>query len=155
MADKKIKNEIDSDYKLIGLASSLKEYRLCHYLNQLLGCDFRKLKDLSFEPKDRTQSIQFSVFKAESESAKNEFTVFANKNTGHFLLQEVSNFDYVIQVTGKYEDEEMKQLLDGIRHLPEVVMTSEIPVKKIKSRERLIYEEEKPQQRLITTRRFR
>lgn len=155
MAEKRITNELDTDYRLVGIATSLKEYKLCYHLNQLLGCDFRKLKDLIFEPKDRTRSTQFSVIKAGSDDDKNQLIVFSNKSSGEYLLPEVSNFDYVIQVWGKYEDEDMRFLVDGIKQFPEVVMSAEIPIKKIKSKERMVYEEEKPAQKLITTKRFK
>ena len=155
MAEKRIKNELDTDYRLAGIATSLKEYKLCYHLNQLLGCDFRKLKDLIFEPKDRTRSTQFSVIKAGDDADKNQFIVFSNKSSGEYLLPEVSNFDYIIQVWGKYDDEDMRLLVEAIKQFPEVVMSAEIPVKKIKSKERLVYEEEKPAQKLITTKRFK
>ncbi|MDB5282678.1 MAG: IPExxxVDY family protein [Bacteroidota bacterium] len=149
MADKKIKNELDNDYRLVGIATSLKEYKLCHHLNQLLGCDLRKLDALEFEPKDRSRKIQFSVFKAGDENDKNTFVVFTNKNLGEFLLPEVGNFDYIIQVLGKFADEELQLVVENIKQFPEVVMSTEIPVKKIKSRERLVYEEEKHSPRLL------
>ncbi len=143
MADKKLKNELETNYRLLGIASSLKEYTLCHHLNLFLGCDFRKLEPLTFEPKDRTRKIQFSIFKAEDEEENNIFAVFGNKNLGEFLLPEVNNFDYILQITGKYSDEKMKGLTDAVKQFPEVVMSAEIPIKKIKSKERLIYREEK------------
>lgn len=149
MAERKIKNEIETDYRLAGIATSLKEYKLCHHLNQLLGCDLRKLNALEFEPKDRTRKIQFSVFKAGEEKDLNSFVVFTNRNMGEFLLPEVSNFDYIVQVTGKYNDEDMRNLTDGIKLFPDVVMCTEIPLKRIKSKERLTYEEEKHSPRLL------
>ena len=154
MAEKKITNDLDTDYKLVGIASALKEYKVCYHLNQLLGCDFRKLTALVFEPKDRTRKSEFSVFKAE-DSESNTFVVFTNKNMGEYLLPEISNFDYIVQVRGKFTDENMSALMDGIRQFPEVVMCSEVPLKKIKSKERLSYEEEKEVQRLISPKRFK
>ena len=108
------------------------------------------MNDLIFEPTDRTRKIQFSVFKAGSEKDKNQFLVFNNKNLNEVLLPEISNFDFVIQVYGKYEVEDLKKLIEGIKQFPEVVMTAEIPLKKIKSKDRLIYEEEKPVTKLMT-----
>jgi hypothetical protein len=143
MAEKKLKNDLDTDYRLLGIATSLKEYKLCYFLNQLLDCDFKKLEALSFEPKDRGRKVEFSVLRAEPEESNNTFTVFTNKNMGEFLLHEVSNFDYIIQVTGKFDDENMKALADGVKEMPEVVMSAEIPLRKIKSKERLVYVEEK------------
>lgn len=155
MADKRIANEPDNNYILIGIASSMKEYRLCYYLNLLLDCDFRKLEDLVFESKDRTRNIQFSVFKCgEEDEDKNQFVVFTNKYLGHYLLSEVSNFDYILQIRGKYTDDELHVLMDGIKLFPDTVMIAEVPLKKIKSRERLVYREEKSAQKLLNTKRF-
>jgi hypothetical protein len=155
MAEKKIKNELTSDYVLVGISSSLKEYKLCYHLNTLLACDFKKLKDLIFEPTDRSRKIQFSVFKAGEEDDKNQFIVFTNKNLQDVLLPEISNFDYLVQILGKYEEESVKALVEGIRQFPEVMMTAEIPLKKIRSKERLVYEEEKKVQKLISPKRFK
>lgn len=150
MTGKKIKNESAAlDYRLAGIASSLKEYKLCHHLNQLLNCDFRKLRDLVFVPTDRMRSLQFSVFKAGEEEDKNQFFVFSNKNLGEYLLPEINQFDYLLRIQGKFEEDDLKNLLDQIKQLPEVVMVTSIPLKKIKSKERLVYEEEKPSQKLI------
>ncbi|MFN8321850.1 MAG: IPExxxVDY family protein [Chitinophagales bacterium] len=155
MADKKIINELSIDYKLVGLASSLKEYKLCYHLNNLLNCDFRKLNDQTFEPTDRSRVIQFSVFKSGEEQDKNQFIVFSNKNLNEVLLPEISNFDYVIQIKGKYSEDEMGALMNGIKQFPEVVMTAEIPLKKIKSKDRLVYREEKITQKPVTRKRFK
>jgi hypothetical protein len=154
MAEKKITNDLDTDYRLVGIASALKEYKICHHLNQLLACDFRKLQALIFEPKDRSRKTEFSVFKAE-DTNQNTFVVFANKNMGEYLLPEISNFDYLIQIRGKLTDEDMQALMDGIRKFPEVVMCLEVPLKKIKSKERLSYEEEKEVHKLLTPKRYK
>jgi hypothetical protein len=155
MAEKRIKNELDDDYILVGIASSLKEYRLCHFMNLLLGCDFKKLEDLVFESRDRGQNVQFSVFKAgEEDIDRNQFVVFTNKYLGQHLLNEVSNFDYILQIWGKYSDEELHVLMDGIKLFPQTVMTAEVPLKKVKTRERLVYHEEKPAAKLLTTKRL-
>ena len=155
MAEKRIKNELDDDYILVGIATSMKEYRLCHYLNMLLGCDFRKLDDLVFESKDRGPNILFSVFKCgEEDEDKNQFIVFSNKYLGQYLLNEVSNFDYILQIKGKYSAEELHMLMDSIKLFPNTVMTAEVPLKKVKTRERLVYREEKPAQKLFNTKRY-
>ena len=154
MAEKKITNDPDTDYRLVGIASALKEYKVCHHLNQLLGSDFRKLPALVFEPKDRTRKTEFSVFKAE-DADKNTFVVFTNKNMGEYLLPEISNFDYLVQIRGKLADDYVSSLMEAIRKFPEVVMCLEVPLKKIKSKERLSYEEEKEVHKLLTPKRNR
>ena len=154
MAEKKITNDPDTDYRLVGIASALKEYKVCHHLNQLVGCDFRKLPALVFEPKDRTRKTEFSVFKAE-DADRNTYVVFTNKNMGEYLLPEISNFDYLVQIRGKFTEDDIQRLMEGIRRFPEVVMCLEVPLKKIKSKERLSYEEEKEVHKLLTQKRIK
>ncbi|MCW5908195.1 MAG: IPExxxVDY family protein [Chitinophagales bacterium] len=142
MAEKKIKNELDTDYAVIGIATPAKEYKLCYHLNRLLVCDFNKVRDLIFESTDRTRSSQFSVFKGISENGQTEYWVYANKNAGEVLLPEAGNFDFLLRVSGYTEEGFLKNMLEEIRQLPEVLLTTEIPLKKIKNKERLVYVEE-------------
>ena len=149
MAEKKIANDLPADYQLIGIAASLKEYKLCYHLNQLLAADFQKLTDLVFESKDRSRQVQFSVFKSGEERDLVQYMVFSNKNLNEVLLPEISNFDFILQIHGRLDPDEIKTLIDGIKQFPEILLTAEIPVKKIKSKERLVYREEKPVQKSI------
>lgn len=143
MADKKIANELTTDYQLVGVATPLKEYKFCYHLNGLLNADFQKLTDLVFESKDRSRQIQFSVFKSGDEEDRVQYMVFSNKNLNEVLLPEISNFDFILQIHGLLEPNEIKAVIDGIKEFPDVVLTAEIPIRKIKSKERLVYREEK------------
>lgn len=134
---------MEFNYRLIGVASSLKEYKFCYHLNQLLNADFIKLNDLIFQSNDRTRSIQFGVFKAGDEEDRNQFFVFNNKNLGEVLLTEAANFDFIVQVKGDCNENEIVAIVDGIKSFPEILACTEIPLKKIKSKERLVYFEEK------------
>ncbi len=154
MAEKRIKNELPTDYHLIGVATALKEFKFCFCLNKLLQCDFVKLKDIIFEIGSRNRNSQFSVFKAASHDEETHYFVFANKSAGEFLLPEANNFDYLVQILGKCEANDLECLMEGIRQLPEVLVSTEIPLQKIKNKERLIYEEEKPM-RTPVVKRFR
>lgn len=151
---KKIENELETNYRLIGIATALREYRLAFLLNGCLQCDFRKVKDLTFHSIDRTRTIHFSVLKAGDENTPLQLLLFSNKNAGDVLLPEVHGFDFILQIKGVAETEGLTRWVSNISALPEVVLCLEIPLTKIKSRERLTYEEEKTTQRLLKTKRF-
>lgn len=155
VADKKITYQPDADYRLIGLATGMKEYKLCFALNRLLSCDFQKVPDLTFEAKDRTRSTQFSVLKAGDEANPARYLLFGNKNMGEYLLPEFSDYDYLLQVLGQAEDEQVAALLEAVRSLPEVALAAEIPLKKARSRDRLIYHEEKEPVKRLPRRNFK
>ncbi len=134
---------MEVDYRLIGVASSLKEYKFCYHLNQLLNADFAKLNDLVLPSTDRTRTLKFGVFKAGTEEDKNQFFVFNNKNSGDVLLPEAANFDYLIQIKGDCATDEITAVATGIKSFPETLLCTEIPIRKIKNKDRLIYFEEK------------
>lgn len=142
MAEKKIKNDWETDYAVIGIATSAKEYKLCYHLNRVLMCDLCKVHDLIFESTDRTRSSHFSVFRGISENGHTEYWIYANKNAGDVLLPEAGNFDFLLRISGYTEDDFIKKLLEEIRQLPQILLTAEIPLKKIKNKERLVYVEE-------------
>jgi hypothetical protein len=149
MAEKKIKSEIQNDYRLIGLSTSLREYKLCFHLNQLIGTDFRKLPNLVFESSDHLRKIGFSVFSSLDGEEKNSYIVFANKSLGEVLLSEISQFDFLIKISDSITDKELNELLDSIGQLPNVIFCTEIELKKIKNKGRLEYVEEKTTQKLM------
>ncbi len=155
VADKKITYQLDTDYRLIGLATGMKEYKLCFHLNRLLACDFQKVPDLIFEAKDRTRSTQFSVLKAGDESTPAQYLVFGNKNVGEYLLPEFSDYDYLIQVFGRPENEQITDILDAVKSIPEVALAAEIPLKKAKSKDRLFYNVEKEPVKRLPRRNFK
>lgn len=149
MAEKKIKNELQSDYRLIGFATSLREHKLCYHLNKVLAADFRKLTNLVFETSDRTRKMEFSVLSSSGNEQKNDYIVFANKNLGDVLLPEITQFDFVMKISGKLSDEELSDQLEAMGQLPDIMFCTEIALKKIKNKERLEYEEEKVTQKLM------
>lgn len=149
MKEKRITAEFKFDFRLIGIATTLKEYRFCFFLNELLGCDFVKLKDQNVESKDRSSTQTFSVFKGTSANRKSTFFVFSNKNSGQFLLPELNEFDFLLMIRGEMEDEELLNLNEGVSRLNQVLLCSVIPPKKIKNLNRIVYHEEKPIHRLI------
>lgn len=153
MAEKRIKNEFEYDYRLIGIATTLKEYRLGYFLNELFSCDFRKLKDLLFESSERERNVFFGVLKAIPDDGATEYLVFSNKNGTDTLLPEAANFDYIVQITGKLPDSELADIIREIKKINQVLLCTEIPLSRLKNQQRLIYEEEKIAQRPLFRKR--
>lgn len=154
MAEKRITNDFEVNYRLVGIATTLKEYKVGFHLNHILQADFRKLKDLLFESRERERNVFFSVLKSSCDDEMTEYTLFANKNGTDTLLPEVATFDYLLQVNGKFPPEDLAKAIGEIKKLNQVLLCTEIPVKKIKNHHRLIYEEEKPSTRPLFKNRF-
>ncbi|MCS6933797.1 MAG: IPExxxVDY family protein [Chitinophagales bacterium] len=155
MSARTIQNRFEDDYRLIGIATTLKEYRLAYLLNELLGCDFRKIKDIIFESAARERNVFFSVMKAEGNYGKTIYVFFANKNGTDVLLPEAGTFDYLLKLQGECSDEHIHAVCTQVQQWEEVVMCCEIPLERVKNKERLIYEEELKSVRPIFKRNFR
>ena len=139
MAIRKIESETDRNFKLVGIGTTLRDYKLCHYLSEALESEFVKINSCEFETKDRSAKIAFSVFKTEWSIAKTLLLLFSNKNKGEILLPEASNFDFLLKITDNTAS--LKTLISEIKKIPEVIAAAEIPPKSIKHPERMQYEE--------------
>lgn len=135
------KEEISYEYRLIGLATALKEYRLCHYLNTILEADFVRLDNHELDTGERSRKPAFSVYRSVTENHREPLFVFGNKNKGDILLPELPGFDFLLQLQGTPLDNDVKAWVQAIQSLSQIMLVYEVPLKKVKNKDRLIYQE--------------
>jgi hypothetical protein len=145
MTERKITSEPDKNFKLIGIASAERDYRLCYLLTEVLGWEITRLPNHEIELRDRTAKLSVSTFKAVQSLTGSVFYLFANKAGGELLLPEGGNFDYLLKTEGAFKG--VKDLLKKIKQINTVLTASEIPIKALKNWDRVAYEEpiEKPE----------
>lgn len=145
MTDRKITSEPDRNFKLIGIASAERDYRLCYMLTEALGWEITRLPNHEIELRDRSTKLSISTFKAIQPLTGSIFYLFANKSAGELLLPEGGNFDYLLKTEGAFKG--TKDLLKKIKQIESVLTASEIPIKALKNWDRVAYEEpvEKPE----------
>lgn len=139
MTDKKITTEPDRNFKLIGIATAERDYRLCYMLSEALGWEMSRLPNHEIETRERGGKLSFAIFKATDALPNGHFYLFANKGPGELLLPEAGNFDFLLKAGGNFKG--IKELLKTIRQIEQVLTASEIAVKPLKQPERLAYEE--------------
>jgi hypothetical protein len=139
MTERKITSEPDKNFKLIGIASAERDYRLCYMLTEALGWDITRLPNHEIELRERTAKLSVSTFRTLQPLTGSIFYLFANKSGGELLLPEGGNFDYLLKTEGAFKG--VKDLLKKIKQIESVLTASEIPVKALKNYDRLAYEE--------------
>ena len=139
MTERKITSEPDKNFRLIGIATSERDYRLCFMLSEAMDWEITRLPNQEIELKERSLKMSLSVFKVVHELTHSTFYLFANKNMGELLLPEAGNFDYLLKTDGAYKG--TKDLLKKIKQIDAVLTAAEIPVKTLKNYDRLAYEE--------------
>ncbi|SFC40339.1 hypothetical protein SAMN05421747_11072 [Parapedobacter composti] len=134
-----LKYELDLDFTLVAITSSLRDYRLCHFINKATRRNFTKIDDheVWLPPLGWAYFSRYADF---STATDTEYYLLANKGTdGGILVPEMRHSDYFLLIKNFIDDEDLAFLQDGIASIAEVVVATEISPQKLKSKENLIF----------------
>jgi len=136
---KVLKFEIDLDFVLIAITSSLKDYRLCFLINRELKFNFTKTDDLYLDPLHGNCPAYFSIYQYSIEDQDTDLFFIANKGSEGYLIPEMNKTDYLLMIKNYYDNDELETLVAGLNKIPEIVAAVKVDPKKIKSRENLLF----------------
>jgi hypothetical protein len=136
---KNLKFEIDFDFILIALTSSLKDYRICYLINKCLNFNFTRTDDLKLDINAVASPALFSMFMYSWESTETDFYFIGNKGSEGYLVPEMREADYFILIKNYIDDNDLEDLISGLNKINEIVAAVKIDPKKIKSRENLLF----------------
>ncbi len=114
--------EEEIDYSMVGIASSLKDYRLSFYLNKLNCFQFKRVDPFIFTHK--SQGFNYSLYIYVDNTNLKNYYLIANKSNSVKLVKDYQHFDYLLIMEGEVEDELSSDLSKQIKQLPGVVLTS-------------------------------
>ncbi len=134
-----LKFEIDFDFVLIAITTSLKDYRICYLINKSLNFNFVRANDLSVDIYQGAEPVLFSLFHYQWETTETDFYFIGNKGSDGYLVPEIRSADYFIMIRNYIDDDDLDSLVSTINKIPEVVAAVKIDPKKIKSRENLLF----------------
>lgn len=134
-----LKFEIDLDFVLIAVTTSLKDYRICFLINKYLHFNFTKTTDLTVDLHQNAGPVYFSMYTDHWEASGTDFYFLANKGSDGYLVPEMNKTDYFLMVKNYIDDEDLDNLLSGLNKIPEIVAAVKIDPKKVKSRENLLF----------------
>lgn len=134
-----LKFEIDLDFVLIAVTTSLKDYRICFLINKYLYFNFTKTTDLEVNLHQSPEPVYFSMYTDHWEASGTDFYFLGNKGSDGYLVPEMNKTDYFLMIKNYIDDEDLDNLLSGLNKIPEIVAAVKIDPKKIKSRENLLF----------------
>jgi len=134
-----LKFEIDLDFVLIAVTTSLKDYRICYLINKYLNYNFVKTDDLQVEMAQNSGPVLFSKYIYSWESTETDFYFIANKGSDGYLVPEMRKTDYFLMIKNYIDEEDVENLISALNKIPEIVAAVKIEPKKIKSRENLLF----------------
>ena len=134
-----LKFEIDLDFVLIAITTSLKDYRICYLINKFLNFNFIKIPDLAVDIYRNESTILFSLYHYNWETTETDFYFIANKGTEGYLIPEMKEADYFLLIKNYIDEQDLDNIILTLNKIPEIVAAVKIDPKKIKSRENLLF----------------
>lgn len=134
--------EYDYDFKVIGISSSSKEYKLAWAFNKSLQIDLVKCEDLEYQSsKDSRFLISNFLFETEYSNfrlLKNKAVEF-EKVSKPFLIPEYKHYDYFLRLEGEINDEFLQQIVLKLRELSIIQHVELLDILSINSKENLLF----------------
>jgi hypothetical protein len=136
---KLLKFEIDLDFVLIAVTTSLKDYRICYYINKCLNFNFTRISDLELDTNVNGAPLLFSLYHHNWESTGTDFYFIGNKGSDGYLVPEMREADYFMMIKNYIDDTDLEHIISALNKIPDIVAAVKIDPKKIKSRENLLF----------------
>lgn len=146
--------EYDHDYTLIGIHSTLEDYRIAYFLNTNLKIHLTRFKeDLDFE----SGNCKFPMYFYEDEATFTSWSLIANKQIftdsvvteknnlfqeetkTSFFIPEKKQIDYFIKISGILEPKEIQTILTKINQTFNIITSYTLDPNDLKSRDHLIF----------------
>jgi hypothetical protein len=144
----------EEEYSLIGIHSTLEDYKLAYLLNKNLSTKFYKVKeDLEFV-REKTK-VSFSIYNYENN--ENDFDWFLITNsyrrenksiskdllltseTKTYLIPEKKKVDFFLKISGIVEYEFVLKTINKIKNIENVITAFSIDKNTLKSKDFLIF----------------
>jgi len=135
--------EYDYDFKLFGLVSSSKEYKLAWHISKFLNIRLIKQQDLVYDFLNKGRLvISHYLYRTEHST----FRLLRNKSMvlgtlkKPFLLHEIKDYDYIVQISGLMADEYLDEIKEKLRSLATIQYLKEFDPVSFQYKDNLLIE---------------
>ncbi|SNR17495.1 IPExxxVDY family protein [Tenacibaculum jejuense] len=143
-----------SNYSLIGIHSTVEDYRLAYFLNLHLQLNLKRSK-LDIDLKRKGIDAFFSLYEFTHNTTENSWylisnyhknkvvgnnlSLFSESQTVTYLLPERKKVDYFLKLEGDFNSVIINQTIEKINKISQVITSYSIDTNKLKSKESLIF----------------
>lgn len=144
----------EEEYTLLGIHTTLEDYKLAYLLNQKLKTQFTRAKyDLDFQ--NEKNNASFSVYNFENTKYDFDWYLIANSyiqqtsNTSNelffnseiktYLIPEKKNVDFFIKMTGDANYSFIQNTINQIKSISQVITSYAVSTDNLKSKDYLIF----------------
>ena len=138
MKKHKLFTELSFDFGLIGISCHEKSYKLVWAINNNTGLNLVEDANIEIVEKGAKESTFFPRFSFENENGV-FYNLVSNKTENGFLIPELSNFDYFMQLTGNTTSEIRDSLIKEFRNVDIIMASLKIDPKCLRNKDRFLY----------------
>lgn len=138
----KLEVEYDYDFDLFGLVSSSKDYKLAWSLNKSFNIRLVKQQDLNFDFFNKGRLVISNYLHMTEHST---IRLFRNKSVDlstlkkPFLVPDIKEYDYILQVTGAVSNFCQQELLNRCKLVPLIQYVKKFDPNSLKFKENLMF----------------
>ena len=133
-----LKLSLDLDFVLIAITASLKDYVLCHKINNGLGIEFSKVEDHEVFFNTDEAPLTFSKYYFFVEEGEREYFLVSNRNSEGFLVPEMNKVDFFMIIHQFIDKEDLNFVIANLNKIADIQVAAQIDVRKLKSKENLV-----------------
>ena len=130
--------DIEFDFTIWGINSSIEDYRLCLHLNQHLDWNFKRVQDIEFYSPQIKGFKHFNAFKYKNEDDFYTLELIQNRNSGNVLIPELKNIDFLFLLHGEDEYFEKEAFTNLLAKIPGVQSVMQLKIESLKSKHNLL-----------------
>lgn len=144
----------EEEYSLIGIHTTLEDYKLAYLLNKTLKTSFYKsIENLEFENLENKASFSIfkyintnydfdwfliaNSFKRENQTESNELLLTSETKT--YLISEKKKIDFFIKISGDVEYSFVLETIEKIKKIDQVITSYYVDKNTLKSKDYLIF----------------
>jgi protease II len=144
----------EEPYSLIGIHSTLEDYKLAYLINRNLNTRFNKaIKDLEFKRDQKKASFSIynyentndgfdwfliaNSYRRENQTVSNELLLTSETKT--YLISEKKKVDFFLKICGESEYDFVMKIIQKIKNIDNVITAYSIDKNTLKSRDFLIF----------------
>lgn len=114
------------DIHLIGINTTLADYKLAYYFNEILHFNFVRLKEIQLD-----NVLPYAFFYYNAGENRNAYNLVALKSKDHLCIKLNPHIDYLLIIRNHLPEERLPQLVKLIREIKEVTYAYPLDLSKI------------------------
>lgn len=127
----------ECDYSLLGIVSTMKDYRVGHFLSLALLLEVEKLPDIEIEDINHQEVYYFSNYLVVSNNVDELIYLIGNRGSNGFFFQSLKEFDYFLLWIPSISVVEIEKINVIIRKIPDFFIVNSLKLKPAKDIDRL------------------